>query len=113
MGRLLHFLTHGDPLHALQARAPLLVLSTINRRLFLLCPNRRYSDTLHLCTHLSTDGIKAMSHGFSGGKQMIKCANTRNSVQVSFTKQQKRKALNLILKMKTANYGWKQSFGLH
>ena len=54
-----------------------------------------------------------MSHGFSGGKQMIKCANTRNSVQVSFTKQQKRKALNLILKMKTANYGWKQSFGLH
>ena len=113
MGRLLHFLTHGDPLHALQARAPLLVLSTINRRLFLLCPNRRYSDTLHLCTHLSTDGIKAMSHGFSGGKQMIKCANTRNSVHVSFTKQQKRKALNLILKMKTANYGWKQSFGLH
>ena len=44
---------------------------------------------------------------------MIKCANTRNSVRVCFTKQQKRKALNLILKMKSASYGWKQSFGLY
>ena len=28
-------------------------------------------DARHLCTRLRTDGIKAMSHGFSGGKQVI------------------------------------------
>ena len=35
-------------------------------------------DTWHLCMRLRTDGIKAMSCGFSGGKQVIKNANTRN-----------------------------------
>ena len=116
MGRLLHFLTHGAPLHALQARAPLLVLSTINRRLFLLCPNRRYSDTLHLCTHLWTDRIKAMSHGFSGGETNDKMCQYKKLIAFTFVlklNSKKRKVLNLISKMKTANYGWKQSFGLH
>ena len=26
-------------------------------------------DTHHLCTHIRTDGLKAVSRGFSGGKQ--------------------------------------------
>ena len=39
-------------------------------------------NTCHLCLRSRTDGIKAMSHGFSGGKQVIKSANTRNHSQV-------------------------------
>ena len=35
-------------------------------------------DARHICTPLRSDGIKAMSRGFSGGKQAIKSANTRN-----------------------------------
>ena len=35
-------------------------------------------DTRYLCTRLRTYGIKAMSRGFSSGKQVIKSANTRN-----------------------------------
>ena len=35
-------------------------------------------DTCHLCMHLWTAGIKAMSRDFPGGKQVIKSANTRN-----------------------------------
>ena len=35
-------------------------------------------DTRHLCTRLRTDGIKAMSRGFSGGKQVINFSNARN-----------------------------------
>ena len=34
--------------------------------------------TCHLCTRLRTDGIKAMSRGFSGGKQVINFSNRRN-----------------------------------
>ena len=33
-------------------------------------------DTRHLCTRFRVDGIKAMSRGFSGAKQIIKFANT-------------------------------------
>ena len=39
-------------------------------------------DTRHLCTRLRTDGIKAVSRGFSGGKQVIKFANARNRGRV-------------------------------
>ena len=39
-------------------------------------------DTSHLCTRLRTDGIKVMSHGFSGGKQVINFSNTINRGQV-------------------------------
>ena len=35
-------------------------------------------DARHLCTPVEIDGIKAMSRGFSGGKQLIKAANTSN-----------------------------------
>ena len=31
----------------------------------------------HLCTRLRNDGIKAMSRGFSGGKQVLKSPNTK------------------------------------
>ena len=36
-------------------------------------------DTCHLCTRLRTDGKKAMSHGFSGGKQVINFSNKSRS----------------------------------
>ena len=39
-------------------------------------------NTCHLCLLSRTDGIKAMSHGFSGGKQVIKSANIRNHSQI-------------------------------
>ena len=35
-------------------------------------------DTRHLCTRSKIDGIKAMSRGISGGKQVVKFANTGN-----------------------------------
>ena len=35
-------------------------------------------DARHLCTRSRTDGIKAMSRGFSGGKQVKIIANGRN-----------------------------------
>ena len=34
------------------------------------------------CTRLRTDGVKAMSHGFSGSKQVVKAANARNRGRV-------------------------------
>ena len=34
--------------------------------------------TRHLCTRLRTDGIKAVSRGFSWGKQVINFSNRRN-----------------------------------
>ena len=51
-----------------------------------LCKSHRaLHDTRHLCTRLfRTDGIKAMSRGFSGGKQVIKSANTRDRDRVFF-----------------------------
>ena len=39
-------------------------------------------DTHHLCTRLRTDGAKAKSRSFSGGKQVIKFANTKNRGRV-------------------------------
>ena len=39
-------------------------------------------DTRLLCTRFRTAGIKAMSRGFSGGKQVIKSADTRNRGRV-------------------------------
>ena len=35
-------------------------------------------DPRHLCTHLTTDGIKAVSCGFSGGKRVNEIANGTN-----------------------------------
>ena len=40
-------------------------------------------DTRHLCKRLTTDGTKATSRGFSGGKQVRKFANTEKE---SFSK---------------------------
>ena len=39
-------------------------------------------DTRHLCTRSKIDGIKAMSRGISGGKQVVKFANTSNRGRV-------------------------------
>ena len=39
-------------------------------------------DTRHLCRRSWIDGIKAMSRGISGGKQVIKFANTGNRGRV-------------------------------
>ena len=39
-------------------------------------------DTRHLCTRSRIDGLKPMSRGISGGKQVIKFANTSNHCRV-------------------------------
>ena len=39
-------------------------------------------DARHLCTRLRTDGIKVMSNGFSGGKQVINIINTENLANI-------------------------------
>ena len=39
-------------------------------------------DARHLCTRLRINGIKLMSRGISGGKQVIKFTNTSNSGRV-------------------------------
>ena len=41
-------------------------------------------DTRHLCMRSRIDGIKAVSFGISGGKQVIKSANTSNRGRVFF-----------------------------
>ena len=61
-------------------------------------------DTRYLCTRIRTGGINVMSRGFSGGKQAIKSANTRNRGCVCLfltTKNEER----FILKTIMANYG--------
>ena len=43
-------------------------------------------DTRYLCTRSRIDGIKAMnSRGISGGKQVIKFANTSNAVEFVYS----------------------------
>ena len=63
-------------------------------------------DACHLCTRLRTDGIKAVSRGFSGGKQVINFSNTTTRGRVCLfltTENGKLFILNTIM----ANYGWK------
>ena len=63
-------------------------------------------DTPHLCMRFTTDRIKVVSHGFSGGKQVIKFANARNSARVCLSNNRKwrtfylgdNKFFNLIFK---------------
>ena len=47
-------------------------------------------DTRHLCTRFRIDGIKPMSRGISGHKQVIKCLNTSNRNQVWLFSQNER-----------------------
>ena len=61
-------------------------------------------DTRHLCTRLRTDGIKAVSRGFSGGKQVIKFANARNRGRVRLFSITEHEEL-FILKTIMATYG--------
>ena len=51
----------------------------------------RIHDTTHLCRRLRTDGIKIMSHSFSGGKQVIQFANAINRGRVCLSCEQKMK----------------------
>ena len=48
-------------------------------------------DTRHLCTRSKIDGIKAMSRGISGGKQVIKFVNTSNRGRVCLLYQTRRR----------------------
>ena len=48
-------------------------------------------DTRHLCTRSKIDGIKAMSRGISGGKQVIKFVNTSNRGRVCLFYQTRRR----------------------
>ena len=50
-------------------------------------------DTRHLCTRSKIDGIKAMSRGISGGKQVIKFTNTSNRGRVCLFYQKRRRLL--------------------
>ena len=61
----------------------------------------------HLWLRLRTDVIKAMSRGFSWGKQVINFSNTRNSSRVYYSWQQKMNNSLWILKTIMENYGWK------
>ena len=63
-------------------------------------------DPRHLCTRLRTNGIKAMSRGFSGGKQVINFSNTRNRGRVCLFLTTENEQL-FLLKTIIANYGWK------
>ena len=56
---------------------------------FCFSENRPYSRYPHLCKRFRIDGIKAMSRGISGGKQVIKFANTsnHNGVCLSYQKE--------------------------
>ena len=52
-------------------------------------------DTRHLCTRFRIDGIKAMSRGILGGKQVVKFANTSNRGRVWLSSQNYKAILNL------------------
>ena len=68
--------------------------------------NRPYSihDSHHLCTRLRTHRIKAMSRGFSGGKQVVNFSNTRNRGRVCLFLTTGNGQL-FLLKTIIANYG--------
>ena len=55
---------------------------------------------------LRTDGIKAMSYGFSGDKQVIIFSSARNRGRVCLFLTTENEQLS-ILKTIMANYGWK------
>ena len=62
-------------------------------------------DTRYLCTRVWTGGLNVMSRGFSGGKQAIKSAYTRNRGCVCLFLPTENEEL-FILKTIMANYGW-------
>ena len=52
-------------------------------------------DIGHFCARFRIDGVKAMSRGLSGGKQVIKFANTSNRGRVFLFSQKERTVLDL------------------
>ena len=63
-------------------------------------------DTQHLRTRLRTHGIKAMSRGFSGGKQVLNFCNKRNRGRVCLFLTKENEQI-FLLNTIIANYGWK------
>ena len=62
-------------------------------------------DARHLCMHLRTDGIKAMSRGFSEGKQVINFSNTRNCGRVCLLLTTENEQLFISKTIMTSLYG--------
>ena len=60
-------------------------------------------DAYHLCTLLRTDGIKAMSRGFSGANTSDKFFQYKKSQSFLTTENEQL----FMLKRMRANYGWK------
>ena len=48
-------------------------------------------DTCDLCKRFCIDGIKALSQGISGGKQMLKFANTSNQLEFVYSLKTRRR----------------------
>ena len=61
-------------------------------------------DTCHLCTRFRIDGIKAMSHGFSGGKQNIKFAKARNRGRLCLFSQNETKRKDDLIVMQNVRF---------
>ena len=55
-------------------------------------------DTRHLCTRFRIDGIKAMSRGISGDKQVIAFASTSYPVEVFLYSHKTRRRFNSYAK---------------
>ena len=51
-------------------------------------------DNRHLCTRSRTDGIKAMSLGFSGGKQVKKLPLEEIAVEFVYSRQEEMKTFS-------------------
>ena len=53
-------------------------------------------ETCDLCTRLRTEGIKAMSRGFSGGQQVLKFANIQE-IAIGFVHCRQQKIITFYL----------------
>ena len=79
----------------------------------ILNPPRYNHDAHNLCTRLRTDGIKAMSRGFSGGKQVINFSNTRNRGRVCLFLTTENEQLFILKTIMENKAGWKSSLLRH
>ena len=80
------------------------LVSTRNRDGGAYSFNRPYSGCPLLYMRLGTNGIKAMSRGFLGGKQVTNFSNTRNRGRICLFLTTENEQL-FILKTIMANYG--------
>ena len=70
-------------------------------------------DAHNLCTRLRTDGIKAMSRGFSVGKQVINFSNTRNHGRVCLFLTTENEQIFILKTIMENKGGWKLSLLRH